>query len=419
MRRLFVVSMLAACGGSGGGSGSPDAAAPDAAVGSGRPWPDSSAQIRILADQLPPLDASQVAFVAAHFVGSQKLTLDQSQPIRAIAPDFLVLHYHLSIWQSAPGVDFIVDGRTWGNDYPDVTTHESWFWHNQAGSRVAAIDDGKLLMNLADPDFRDYWASSFAAQVTAGDYDAVFADSASPDLLQWEAQSPAEPRLAGTGARDTPIAEWNNQTYIAEWQDWIADLAHRLSVPLLPNTGSFTTSWDTTDYSLTPGAFVEGFADPSWSAADWARSTDQVMALANAGKILILQNYLASQGDVGKRVYYLANYLLVRGGKTYLDDFAASPLEWYPEWELDLGAATSAAANVNDLAMQGVYARRLERGWAVVNPGDVDVSITFPNAEKLATPSGGGDITTPGTIALGAPSTAATITAHGAAIFED
>ena len=35
-------------------------------------------------------------------------------------------------------------------------------------------------------------------------------------------------------------------------------------------------------------------------------------------------------------MYYLGNYLLVKGHHTYLDYFAAGPLEWYPEWALSL-----------------------------------------------------------------------------------
>lgn len=105
-----------------------------------------------------------------------------------------------------------MDGASWGNDYPSGTTHESWFWHNQAGARVASVADGKLLMNIGDPGFASYWKESLASQVTAGDYDGVFADSASPDLLTWEAQDPPEPRLAGTGARDTPVVELGGST---------------------------------------------------------------------------------------------------------------------------------------------------------------------------------------------------------------
>src|SRR6185312_13765969 len=229
-----------------------------------RPWPDSTAKTLILADQLPDgLTAAQQQFVVGHLVGTQKLTLAQSQPLRALAPDFLVLHYHLAIWQSAPAVTFIVDGMSWGNDYPTVTMNESWFWHDQSGQRVAAT----------------------------GDDDGLFADSASPDLLQWEAQSPPEPRLAGTGARDTAIAELGGETYVEAWQAFMTDFNAALAatgVPLIPNTGSFTTSWDTTDYSLTAGVFVEGFADPTFAPADWQRSMNQILALVGKHKIVIV-----------------------------------------------------------------------------------------------------------------------------------
>ena len=51
------------------------------------------------------------------------------------------------------------------------------------------------------------------------------------------------------------------------------------------------------------------------------------------------------------RLYYLANYLLVRGDRSYLDYFAAGPLEWYPEWGVDLGAPVTTGATVADLAV--------------------------------------------------------------------
>jgi hypothetical protein len=378
----------------GGAGGGPGGAA--GATSSKRPWPDSTAKTLILADQLPNgMTAAQRQFVVSHMVGTQKLTLADSQPLRALAPNFLVLHYHLAIWQSAPSVSFIVDGMTWNNDYPTVTMNESWFWHNAAGMRVAAIDDGKLLMNLGDAGFVAYWKQSFLAQAAAGDYDGVFADSAGPDLLQWEAQSPAEPRLAGTGARDTAIPELGGKTYIQAWQTFMIDLDAALAakgLALLPNTGSFTTSWDTTDYSLTAGVFVEGFADPSFAPADWQRSMNQILALAAKHKIVIAQNYLAAASDVGKRLYYLANYLLVRGDRSYLDYFAAGPLEWYPEWDVDLGAPTKTAATVADLATGGAYQRAFANGWAVVNSGTTSVTLTFPAGARQVMPQGGGAV---------------------------
>ena len=422
-------------GGSGGTTGAGGAGAGGAtgatggAVGTGgmvskRPWPDSTAKTLILADQLPDgMSAGQRQFVVEHMVGTQKLTLAESQPLRALAPSFLVLHYHLAIWQSAPSVTFIVDGMTWGNDYPTVTMNESWFWHNQAGTRVAASDDGKLLMNVGDSGFAAYWKSSLLAQSAAGDYDGVFADSAAPDLLQWEAQSPAEPRLTGTGARDTTIAELGGKTYIQAWQTFMTDLDAALAAqgfPLIPNTGSFTTSWDTTDYSLTAGVFVEGFADPTFAAADWQRSTNQILGLVTKHKIVILQNYLGASSDVATRLYYLANYLLIRGDRSYLDYFASGPLEWYPEWKVDLGAPRTTGSTVADLAASGAYQREFANGWVAVNPTATAATLTFPASARLVMPQGGGAVDTtgaePGSLSYGSaasvklqPSTAAIV----------
>src|SRR5262249_52857387 len=142
--------------------------------------------IAILTDQLPNLTAAQRQFVVDHYVGTEKQTLSQSQPLRALKPNFLVLHYHLSMWQSAPSVDFIVDGVSWGNDYPAVTTHEDFFWHNTSNQRLASTADQKLLMNVANSAFQAYWEKSLEDQVKAGDYDGIFFDSASPALLQGE-----------------------------------------------------------------------------------------------------------------------------------------------------------------------------------------------------------------------------------------
>jgi len=390
-------------------------------VATKRPYPDTSSTISILADQFPSgLTAAQRQFAVDHYVGTQKLTLAESQPLRALKPDFLVLHYHLAIWQSAPAVDFIVDGMNWGNDYPMVTTHESWFWHNLQGQRVASTADGKLLMMLGDPGFQAYWQSSLEQQVAAGDYDGIFFDSASPALLQGETNN--DPRLAGTGAKDSMIAELGNQSYIQSWQAWIKPLNDALAakgIPLIPNTSAFTTTWDNTNYDLTAGIFSEGFADPSFATADWKASTNQILKIVNDAKIVILQNYLGSAGDLAKRRYYLANYLLVKGTKTYLDYFAQGPFEWYPEWGIDLGAASITAMTVDALAYQGIYRRDFAKGSVLVNPGATDVMVSLGATMNRVEPSGGGPVDAngdlPGTIGMTSVSTIL-VPAHGAEI---
>jgi len=86
-------------------------------------------------------------------VGTEKQLVAVTQALRALNPNFLVLHYHLSMWQSAPATTFILPDASctgtpvcWANDYPTVTTHEDWFWHNASAERVASSADQKLLV---------------------------------------------------------------------------------------------------------------------------------------------------------------------------------------------------------------------------------------------------------------------------------
>lgn len=242
----------------------------------GRLYPDTTASIAILTDQLPTMNQAQLQFATSHYVGTEKQLVAVTQALRALNPNFLVLHYHLSMWQSAPATDFILPDPScmglpvcWANDYPTVTTHEGWFWHNASDQRVASTVDQKLLMNVSVPDFQQYWEQSLEDQVTAGEYDGIFFDSASPALLQAECGGSGDgqdPRLAGTQAKSLVLADLGNATWIDAWQAWMQKLNGDLAakgIPLIPNTSAFTTTWDTTNYALTAGISTKGSPAPT------------------------------------------------------------------------------------------------------------------------------------------------------------
>ena len=65
--------------------------AADSAPLSASRFPDTTATIAILSDQLPNLNAQQTQFAATHYVGSQKLLLGATRALRAINPNFVVL----------------------------------------------------------------------------------------------------------------------------------------------------------------------------------------------------------------------------------------------------------------------------------------------------------------------------------------
>jgi hypothetical protein len=389
-----------------------------------REFPDTTARIAVLADQLLSMNEAQTRFAATHFVGTQKVFLPVVRALRAVNPGFLVLHYHLAMWQSAPGVPFIVDGVSFGNDYDEVSRHEDWFWHDAAGLRVASSADGKLLMNVSVPAFGDHWAASIAAQVAAGEYDAVFLDSASPALLQGECGSAkGDPRLAGTAARTVGFDDLGGTTWTRAWEAWIekldASLARR-GIPLIPNVGPQVTKWDDTDYGRTAGVFSEGFADPSWGEDDWKLATNALLAFTRAGRIVIVQGYLREPGELARRRWFLANYLLVKGARTYVDYFAKTPLEWFPEWGLDLGApAAGPAESADALAASGVYRREFAKGIVLVNPSANDVTVALAAPMRRVVPEGGGavgaDGAEPGTITT-TPAASIVVPAKGAEI---
>src|SRR5208282_460236 len=117
-----------------------------------------------------------------------------------------------------------------------------------------------------------------------------------PALLQGECStagngSTADSRLAGTAAASTVFPELGNVPWIAAWESWITELTAALSahgIPLIPNTSAFITGWDTTNYALTPGIFAEGYAGTSFAVSDWEASTNTLLSLAAADKIMIL-----------------------------------------------------------------------------------------------------------------------------------
>ncbi|HZU60252.1 MAG TPA: hypothetical protein VE983_04760, partial [Solirubrobacteraceae bacterium] len=63
-----------------------------------RPIPNTSGAIHVWNDQLPDsMTAAQIAFVAAHVDGTQKVSLQTARRLRSHKPGFLVLHYRLAI----------------------------------------------------------------------------------------------------------------------------------------------------------------------------------------------------------------------------------------------------------------------------------------------------------------------------------
>jgi hypothetical protein len=364
--------------------------------------PDTSRGIHVFNDQIDvhQLSDAQAAFAATHYAGAQKLTRSGAQRLRAVNPDFVVLHYRLGIGLGYRRADAAcqptgpylahINGDDWVRDWPgDGASAADWFYHYN-GQRVYWCTWGWYLMDTDHPDWRDWWQTQAIAEITATGSDGLFADSVTvPNYLGADEWQPALP------AYDEVFeAEWTRR--LNEWMAW-ANTALGEHV-LVVNAGQLVTTRETTDYSLADGVMVEGFAGweegSRFALSDWQLQLQRVLDLVNQERIVILQSYVTAPAE---RRWVLANYLLVKGGQTYVNLEASQGVEWFPEYDLSIGTPrTPLPAELQDLRNDaGLYARRYSNGLILVNPDPDGPPLTMP----LETPlhlvtgaTGGGEV---------------------------
>ena len=152
-----------------------------------RAIPDTTDAIHVWNDQLPDdMSDAQVAFVARHVDGTQKVSRQTASRLRAHNAGFLVLHYRLGIGDGP--VPFRIGDR-WASDYASVRRHGSWFWHER-GRRVFQRQWRWYLMNPSSG-WRSYWARHVRREAALLGDDGVFADSLSvPQYLGPDGFSP-------------------------------------------------------------------------------------------------------------------------------------------------------------------------------------------------------------------------------------
>jgi len=344
-----------------------------------RAFPSTWSTTRVFADCVQLNDslktAAQIRFVATHFVGTQKLLLPMIQRLRAVNPNFIVLHYHLATWQSGKHVPYIIDGRHWGNDYNYVDHHENWFLHTSYADRLNAKDrlmasDGKLLMNVTNPHYVRYMIKSLIEQVRNGHDDGVFLDSWSTGAVNYYMENYPRWRYP---ALIKPHRQLGGLTWVQASEQFMRRVTvalNKAGIYVLPNLGDLITNWDHTNYAIPNGGMLEG-APGVWSRygqAQWIFSANQALKLINADKIIMFQSYLPKQTAYQQRLYWLGTYLLLRGHYTYITYFADVPMEYFPEFGISVGRPLKTARhNINELRQGEVYVRPFSKGLVVVN----------------------------------------------------
>lgn len=372
-----------------------------------RQFPDTSDAILVYVDQLPgQLTRPQLRFAASHYVGTQKLLSHQIDLLRSQNRDFLMLHYRLGTRQAEPRVIHIHMDQ-WGTDWDEVNRHDDWFIYTRgpnrqrvyqvvSGNREYIMDISGRYNGNTQNGWKEYWVKTVIAEARACHADGVFADSTHPPYAV-----PAE-------LNDSPLGAPPYLGYIPhleEFYEYVYKKLDEAGVYFIPNIGHLITGWDTTEgyYKNVHGAMVEGFGFRG-NTADWRLQQNRTLKLLNNGKIYIAQNGAAAE-NIEERLWYLANFLLVKHHRSYVNIFVRGPglegqLHWWPEYELKLGQPVRPLPKTIEQCQHatGVYFREFERGLVLVNPqpNAQTVRLADVQAYQRVEPWGGGIVDSSG-----------------------
>lgn len=374
-----------------------------------RAWPGTRRGVRVFNDQLTAgMNAALIRFSATRYAGTQKMTRVEADRLRAVNPGFLILHYRLGAglgYRAAgencqPAGDYlqVIEGDNWVQEWPGAAqVQENWFFHwpETGGVRVFNCDWGWYLMELNQASFRQYWQNEVLRQIQANDDDGVFMDSLSvPNYLGYDHYAPPLPAVD-----DVFEDAWANK--ISAWLEWLQ--GQPLSrYHVVPNMGSWITSRETTDYGAADGLMIEGFAmdaDQSpYALEDWQLQMNRILQATRLGQAIMAQTYVTGGQE---RLFTAGCYFLVKEDKTYLNLELGLEPEWWPEYDLPLGAPSNRAVRgIQDLDADGdnVYRRDFDNGFVLVNPTNPwdgsGVTRTLPlgGTYYLAQPAGGGEV---------------------------
>ena len=373
-----------------------------------RPWPVTHRGIHVFNDQLTQgTSAEQVTFCATHYAGTQKMIRCEADRLRTVNPDIMILHYRLGHALGYRGIQGncnptggyiqIISGDEWIQEWPgEAALQESWFYHwpESSQTRLLNCDWGWYLMAIDDPGWRAHWQAEVLAQLQANDDDGVFLDSLSvPNYL---GHTRFDPNLPAVDA--TFEAAWTQR--IEDWLAWLQTQPLG-DYWLVPNVGSWITTRDATLYEAADGMMIEGFAleaDASpYPLFDWRLQMGHMIEASKRDQALIAQSYAI---DPQERMFTLGCYLLVKGDHTYLNIEDGLDPEWWPEYDLPIGAPTRAVTQLDELVIENsvLYGRLYDNARVLVNPtspwdgSGQTVNVTLSSTHYQAETTGGGAV---------------------------
>jgi|GEM_PF-1714498 len=407
----------------------------------------------IWSDQLIPgnLTPYKVEFAAKNYIGTQKIFLDQADLFRNFNANFLVLIYHLASGLNPGHNDDCPDPKTnKGSGFIGVVTpngylsewdqyftpwiksqnlsgtqYEDLYQHYDFDDSVHRVwhQDPYWLMNITNSNWAEYIGSTCLGWMFGMENEGAFFDvgvefdcslynpkagNPAPGNFDWWL-SPHKPTNSGIEITDrNKFTTWMNDSYLSYFQN-IYKLFHQDPEVFLviPNVDQMITtvydpSWldgngigETVD-----GAMMENFGNTTGS--DMYLTLERGFRhITQKNKILIAQFPGATPED---RLRRTAMYMLIKNDVSFLNIINTGKVEWYPEYEIDLGKYVTLPESFQDMLTKGngteaLWKRGYDSGEVICNTSSAPIDYK-PSAEgwTYLKTSGGGEIGSDGTI---------------------
>jgi hypothetical protein len=419
--------------------------------------PSSSRYNLVWADQIVPqwITPGKVEFAALNYIGTQKIFSYQAEQFRKFNPNFLIVIYHLAAGlnpaqnkdcpdpKSQSGDNFIgvVAPKGFVSEYKEYLLpwlmnsadiqvgsdrFESMFQHYDSMSPNHRVwhNDPYWLMNMENTDWIDYLASACLDWMEGNQNEGCFFDvsvetnvslynpkisNPAPGNFDWWSPPHFPYGYENTTPDRNKFAIWMNNNFRNYYRK-IYKKFHTSNVDylVLPNVDQMVTTiydpvWmdDVNGEKTIDGAMVENFG--SYTGQDMYLTLERSFRhITNPGKIMIAQFGATTSSE---RIRRTGMYMLIKNRNSFINIINTGQVEWYPEYEIDLGDQMLLPANFNDLRIAGsgwgsLWKRDYEKGIVLCNTSNsvINYDLTDQGWRKIVT-SGGGDVSAEGKIA--------------------
>ena len=380
------------------------------ALSAQRPLPETvydsvnNRSIFVFSDQLHSnLNNNEARFAATHYVGCQKMPRADIDLIRQFNENYIHLHYKLAITVDSIADYGMILGGNWFSEnhspfsnWGQVREQPDWFL-THSGDKWTVHGGRRMVMDIANEGFRQWWVNSCIEEMQANGCDGVFADTYTVAAIFGRTDNPLF-----SDPIDRTVSEWIPK--LNEYGQYVYTRLDSAGFYFFPNIDNLQTTWANqanTHYSL--GDYLHAAMMESWG--NWSSSGDATAGMTKAveiqkkGVFIHGEAYFGGSNDMNpelslaqKRMWLAGTYLFCNHGRMYLSMYGPSELSlgmsrkplWYPEFEIDLGRYLDEWVSMSTLLWGNVLRRRFEKGFVLLTtstPRSVDLGGTFYLAE--------------------------------------